>query len=56
MHGEGFVRISYATSMDNIKKACERIEHFLDVLDAERKQRETEQTLEIIEEIIEITE
>ena len=27
--GEGFVRISYATSMDNIKTACDRIEKFL---------------------------
>ncbi|MCF0258681.1 MAG: aminotransferase class I/II-fold pyridoxal phosphate-dependent enzyme [Erysipelotrichaceae bacterium] len=29
-HGEGFVRISYANSMDNIKTACDRIEHFLE--------------------------
>ncbi|MGM9913548.1 pyridoxal phosphate-dependent aminotransferase [Floccifex sp.] len=27
--GEGFIRISYAYSMDHIKKACDRIEHFL---------------------------
>ena len=30
--GEGFVRISYATSMENIKEACSRIEAFLESL------------------------
>lgn len=29
-HSEGFVRISYATSLENIKEACDRIEAFLD--------------------------
>ena len=28
-HGEGFIRISYAYSMDHIKEACVRIEKFL---------------------------
>ena len=27
--GEGFIRISYAYSLDHIKQACDRIEHFL---------------------------
>lgn len=27
--GEGFIRISYAYSLDHIKEACDRIEHFL---------------------------
>ncbi|MDE5641831.1 MAG: aminotransferase class I/II-fold pyridoxal phosphate-dependent enzyme, partial [Bifidobacterium castoris] len=30
--GEGFVRISYATSMEHIKEACSRIESFLESL------------------------
>lgn len=28
-HGEGFVRISYATSYENLKEACDRIEAFV---------------------------
>lgn len=28
-HGEGFIRISYAYSLNHIKEACVRIEHFL---------------------------
>lgn len=28
-HGEGFIRISYAYSIDHIKEACDRIEQFL---------------------------
>lgn len=31
-HGEGFIRISYAYSIDHIKEACDRIEHFLKTL------------------------
>lgn len=31
-HGEGFVRMSYATSMANLKEACRRIELFLNSL------------------------
>lgn len=27
--GEGFIRISYAYSLDHIKEACDRIEHFI---------------------------
>lgn len=27
--GEGFVRISYASSLENLKEALERIEHFI---------------------------
>ena len=27
--GEGFVRISYAYSLENLKKALDRIEHFI---------------------------
>ena len=27
--GEGFIRISYAYSLDNLKKAMERLERFL---------------------------
>ena len=30
--GEGFVRISYATSMEDIKEACARIDAFLETL------------------------
>lgn len=52
-HGEGFVRISYATSLDNIKKACEKIEHFLDELKAEQEELAAEETLKIMEEIVE---
>lgn len=29
--GEGYVRISYAYSLDEIKKAIEKLEHFLSV-------------------------
>lgn len=29
-HGEGFIRISYAYSLNHIKEACVRIEHFLE--------------------------
>lgn len=32
-HGEGFIRISYAYSIDHLKEACDRIEHFLQNLD-----------------------
>ena len=32
-HGEGFIRISYAYSIDHLKQACDRIEHFLQNLD-----------------------
>lgn len=31
-HGEGFIRISYAYSIDHIKEACDRIERFLNNL------------------------
>ena len=27
--GEGVIRISYAYSLDHIKEACDRIEHFI---------------------------
>lgn len=33
-HGEGFIRISYAYSIDHIKEACDRIEHFLKNLES----------------------
>lgn len=36
-HGEGHVRISYATSMENIKTACDRIEEFLNELSLENE-------------------
>lgn len=36
VHGEGFVRISYATSYENIKEACNRIEAFVSELKAEK--------------------
>ena len=29
-HGEGFIRISYANSLNHIKEACVRIQHFLE--------------------------
>lgn len=29
LHGQGFIRISYAYSLNHIKEACVRIEHFL---------------------------
>ncbi len=32
IHGEGFIRISYAYSMNHIKEACDRIEQFVDSL------------------------
>lgn len=32
-HGAGFVRMSYATSMSNLKEACTRIEAFLSTLE-----------------------
>jgi aminotransferase len=35
--GEGFLRISYAYSIRDLKKALERLEHFLRNLDAEQK-------------------
>lgn len=35
VHGAGFVRMSYATSMANLKEACSRIEHFLETLQSE---------------------
>ncbi|WP_273235239.1 pyridoxal phosphate-dependent aminotransferase [Ileibacterium valens] len=54
VHGEGFVRISYATSLDNIKKACEKIEHFLETLDNQRKEELEAEVLEVMEEIISI--
>lgn len=54
VHGEGFVRISYATSLDNIKKACEKIEHFLETLDNQRKEELEADVLEVMEEIISI--
>ncbi|WP_304684041.1 pyridoxal phosphate-dependent aminotransferase [Ileibacterium valens] len=54
VHGEGFVRISYATSLDNIKKACEKIEHFLETLDNHRKEELEAEVLEVMEEIISI--
>jgi aminotransferase len=31
-HGEGFVRMSYATSLDQLKEACNRMENFLEWL------------------------
>ncbi len=54
VHGEGFVRISYATSLDNIKKACEKIEHFLETLYNQRKEELEAEVLEVMEEIISI--
>lgn len=48
-HGEGFVRISYAASLDQISKACRRIEHFLETLKAEQEPEAVEEIL-IIEE------
>ena len=30
--GEGFLRISYAYSIDNLKKALDKIEKFIDTL------------------------
>ncbi len=35
--GEGFLRISYAYSLDNLKLAMEKIEHFITQLRAEKK-------------------
>lgn len=45
--GEGFARISYATSLENIKEACRRIGLFLDSLNA-RQQPEIELSEELI--------
>lgn len=30
--GEGYIRVSYCYSIDNIRKACEKIQEFLDEL------------------------
>ena len=35
--GEGFLRISYAYSLDNLKMALERLEHFIAHLREEKK-------------------
>ena len=35
--GEGFLRISYAYSIENLKKALERIERFVNRLKEEKK-------------------
>lgn len=45
-HGEGFVRISYATSMENIKEACNRLENFLDELRQDEKLRSEQEAIE----------
>lgn len=54
-HGEGFARISYATSMDSIKEACSRMEAFLERLrqdeNAEQEQMEEAISLEAAEEL-----
>ena len=34
--GEGFLRISYAYSLDDLKAALERLEHFIEKLRAEQ--------------------
>ena len=34
--GEGFLRISYAYSIDNLKIAMERLKHFVEKLRAEK--------------------
>jgi len=34
--GEGYIRISYATSLENLKKAVKRIEHFAEKLRKEK--------------------
>jgi aminotransferase len=31
--GEGFIRISYAYSLEDLKKALERLKHFIDGLE-----------------------
>jgi len=46
--GEGHIRISYAYSLDHIKEACDRMEHFLDELRMKDTVSE-EGTVEIIE-------
>ncbi len=46
--GEGHIRISYAYSLDHIKEACDRMEHFLDELRLKDTVPE-EETVEIIE-------
>lgn len=51
VHGEGFVRISCATSMDNIKEACARIENFLGRLEEEKR---LEQAIEEAEPDVEL--
>lgn len=40
VHGEGHVRISYATSYNNIKIACDCIEEFINELKADKKAAE----------------
>lgn len=47
--GEGFVRISYATSMANIKEACNRIEIFLK--ECQEKQKAEALARSLIEEV-----
>ena len=34
--GEGFLRISYAYSLEDLKKALERLKHFIRKLEAEK--------------------
>lgn len=48
--GEGFCRISYATSMANIKEACNRIERFLETLKQEKEDDTSTEDI-LIEEI-----
>ncbi len=55
-HGEGHCRISYATSMDNIKEAMDRIEEFLTELKA-KQQAELEASVEeIAQEVLTLVE
>ena len=55
-HGEGHIRISYATSMENIKIACDRIEEFLNELEEEKEAaRQTEADSEEVVILVEET-
>lgn len=55
-HGEGHCRISYATSMDNIKEAMDRIEEFLAELKAKQEAELAASVEEITQEVLTLVE
>lgn len=51
-HGEGHVRMSYATSLDNIKEAMNRLEEFLTELELKRQAELNASVDEIAKEVV----